>query len=1254
MDFYRKLIHEDKDGYRIRPDWKVGPSNDLMTRGGGFYAIWDQTKHLWSTDINDVVRLVDADLLAFAASEKERTGFTYSVDLLANYSTKLWDEFNRYLHNAGNNWRQLDEQLVFANTEPRKSDYASKKLNYDLAPGSYEAWDHIVGTLYSETERRKIEWAIGSVVVGDSRWIQKFLVFYGPPGSGKSTIMNIIEMLFNGYTSVFDAKELTGSNNAFAASSFKSNPLVGIQHDGDLSRISDNTKLNSIVSHEKIPVNEKYQKVVEMRVNAFLFMGTNLPVKISDAKAGIIRRLIDVVPTQQKIEFELYNRLMAQVRMELGAIAEHCAEVYRQLGKNYYDDYRPTEMMLQTDVFYNFVESYMDVFKKEDMVSLSRAWELYKQFCEESGVEKRMPRHNMREELKNYFYEFEERAYIDGSTVRSVYRGFRGLGTPKPTSEFPIKLDGPYQIELATQPSLFDELYPSLRAQYAGPSGKPAKAWGEVTTSLRDLDTKELHWVQVPEAHIVIDFDLKDPEGSKSLELNLEAASKLPPTYAEVSAGGNGIHLHYLYTGDVTTLANEYSPGIEIKTLLGNQSLRRRLTQCNQVNITPLDGGLPKKEKPMIEQRTVQDERGLRRLLAKQLRKESHPGTKPSVDFMVKILQDAYDAGMSYDVTDMRPDITTFAMKSTNHAEYCMLQVSKMKFAGPTEEEGTDGNGDEPIVFLDCEVFPNLFIVCWKYQGSDTVVRMINPTPGEIEPLLKTRFIGFNNRQYDNHILYARYLGYSNQDLYDLTQRLFDPEQRRNAFFAPAYHLSYADIYDFISEKKGLKKWQIELGIFHSELDIPWDKPVPEEMWDTVADYCANDVISEEVVFDHRQEDFIARQILAELSGLTVNHTTQQHTAGIIFGKDKNPQASFAYTDLSKEFPGYDFDKGVSTYKGIVTGEGGYVYAEPGLYEDVAVLDITSMHPTTIRILNLFGPYTKKFADIVDARVAIKNKNFAQARQLLDGRLAPFLEDEDKADGLAYALKIVINIVYGLTSAKFENPFNHPKNKDNIVAKRGALFMIDLMEAVRQEMDCQVVHIKTDSIKIPHATPEIIEYVMEFGRKYGYNFEHEVTYEKFCLVNDAVYIATDGDMWTAVGAQFQHPFVFKTLFSKEPITFDDHCETRSVKKGLMYLDFSGTGEVDKMVHVGRTGSFVPVIDRDGGELWRVDDGKLYAVSGTKGYRWVTRDAALQMDKDAMLLVNREYFRVLVDKAIETIQRFNNHHDFEWFSSNERA
>lgn len=1242
MDFYKIIVKENKDGtLQVRPDWKVGRSKDLMTRGGSFYAIWDEQAGLWSTDIYDVQRLVDNDLKNYAKELEEKNGNVYKVSTLESNSTRLWDEFQRFVRNSGNNSHNLDEKLTFDNTEVKKTDYVSRRLPYSLGPGRNEAWDTIVGTLYNDEERAKIEWAIGAIISGDSKHIQKFLVFYGPPGSGKSTILNIIQKLFHGYTAVFDARELAGNNNSFATAAFKSNPLVAIQHDGDLSKIYDNTKLNSIVAHETMTVNEKYKMPFEAKSNAFLFMGTNLPVKITDAKSGIIRRLIDVVPTQRTIDHETYHLLMDRIDFELGAIAYHCLQVYFSMGKNHYSGYRPTEMILQTDVFYNFVESCFDIFKEEDGTTLKRAWILYKEFCLETGIEKMLPQYKLREQLKDYFDEFYERTRIDGIDVRSYYHGFKHLSPNPPKPDIPIKTDGPYKIHMENIPSVFDEIFANMPAQYANEHGTPEKKWINVTTTLSDIDTSKLHYVKVPENHIVIDFDLTDEDGNKSIEHNMEEAAKWPATYTEYSKSGNGLHLHYDYSGDVTELSNVYDIGIEIKTLLGDSSLRRQLTQCNDVNITPLNGGLPKKEKKVLDNKSIKTEKGLRDLIGRNLRKEIHPGTKPSIDFIKKILEDAYDSELAYDIRDMRSDILGFAANSTNKSSECIKLVQTMKFAGKMEMPEFQHEKDKPLVFFDVEVYPNLFIVCWKAQGTDKVVRMVNPSPADIEPLFGQKLVGFNNRRYDNHILYARYLGYSEEELYNLSSRIISGGNDNRVLFGEAYNLSYADIYDFSSKKQGLKKFQIELGIHHMELDIPWDEPVDESLWQKVEEYCVNDVVATEEVFNSRKQDFVAREILAELSGLSVNHTTQAHTAKIIFGDEKRPQSSFVYTDLSTQFPEYKFDGKESTYRGETTGEGGYVYAETGIYSDVALLDVASMHPTSIEQLDLFGPYTKNFSALKEARMAIKHKDYKTASTLLDGKLGKFLGDDEDAEALAYALKIVINIVYGLTSARFENPFRDNRNRDNIVAKRGALFMIDLKHAV-QEQGFTVAHIKTDSIKIPDATPKIIKFVIDFGRKYGYEFEHETTYEKFCLVNDAVYIAKADGKWTAVGAQFQNPYVFKMLFSHELIEFDDFCETKNVTQGLMYLDFEGNGDISKMRHVGRTGSFVPVTS-GGGILWRVKDDKAYHVAGTKGYKWVEREVAASRQSDNGE-IDKLYFGKLVDAAIETIEKFGSFKD----------
>lgn len=1256
MDFFTVSEQSTKTGVVVKPQFLVKKSEDLMVRGKSFYAVWDAQKGLWSTDEYDVARLVDNEL----RESRERIGPMASVHWMTDFSTNSWKDFRSYIGNISDSAHPLDASVTFKNTPVRRQDYASKRLPYPLEPGSIDAHDEIMGTLYDPEERQKLEWSIGAIISGDAKRIQKFMVLYGLSGSGKSTFLNIVQKLFAGYYAIFNASDITGSNSAFSTTPFKDNPLVGIEHDGNLSNIRENGLLNSIVSHEEIIVNEKHKAVFTSRVNAFLYIGTNKPVKITDAKSGLLRRLIDVHPSGRLIPEARYHVLVNQIDFELGAIASHCLAVYRSMGPDYYSEYRPIKMMFETNLFYNFVEYHFDIFRTQDYTTLQQAYDLYKLFCAESNIKEPMPRHAFRTELSNYFEEFVDRTTLpNGDQARSVYKGFI-------VSKFqnrPTKKKGTaYSLVLDREESLLDEMLAECPAQSARalPDGReiPFQKWADVTTKLSEIDTRETHYVKIPQNHIVIDFDLKDDSGEKSQELNIAEASLWPSTYAEFSKSGSGVHLHYIYDGNADELSSVYSPGIEVKVFKGDASLRRRLSKCNAVQVAHLNSGLPIKEKKVIDFEGVKSERALRNLLERNLRKEIHPGTKPSVDFIKKILDDAVDSGLKFDVTDMRPRILAFANNSTNQADYCIRLVASMTFQSDGGETlaVVAEYADERIAFFDVEVYPNLFLISWKYQGADQVTRMYNPTAQQIESFLKLKLVGFNNRRYDNHMLYACYLGYNNEQIYQLSKKLIGGS--RNATFKEAYDLSYADIYDFASIKQGLKKWQIDLGIFHKEVDFPWDEPLPEEHWEAVGEYCDNDVLSTEAVFEARYQDFVARQVLSKISGLSVNSTTQSHTARIIFGKNSKPQAEFVYTDLSEMFPGYKYEFGKSSYRGEDPSEGGFVYAETGMYTDVAVLDVASMHPTSIIQLNLFGPYTRVFAELVDARVAIKHGDFEAAGKLLGGALKPYLKDERDAKELAYALKIVINTVYGLTSAKFDNAFRDIRNVDNIVAKRGALFMIDLKNFV-QSRGFTVAHIKTDSIKIPNATSEIIEEVMAFGKKYGYEFEHEDTYQKMCLVNDAVYIAKtkDGD-WTPVGAQFAVPYVYKTLFTKLKPGFDDICLTKSVTTG-MYLDFDAERpmheydkEHPKLQFVGKTGRFVPIKPGNGGGvLLREKDGKFYAVGGTKGTFWLEADVAEQRwGKDDILgkdTIDVGYFNKMVDEALNKLGQFG---DTEWFLS----
>ena len=1279
-------VDDKKKSITVYPNYSCKKSKDLMIKGKTFYAIWDERLGLWSLNEDDVIEIIDSAMRDKVEELKEKKpDYTIKAMYLDDYNTKRLKDWQMYCNTIQDNYKELDSRITFLNDDIRKEDYISKRLPYAIEDIPTPNWDELVSTLYSDEERQKIEWAIGSIIAGDSKDIQKFYVFYGAPGSGKSTILKIIGKLFEGYTTTFDAKAIGNPNATFALEPFKDNPLIAIQDDGDLSRVEDNTRLNSIASHERLIINEKHKSTYSARFNTVMFMGTNKPVRITDAKSGIMRRLIDINPSGKLLPPRKYDAVMEQIEFELGGIAYHCYELYKSLGKKYYDRYRPINMIGITNDFFNFVDDNLEFFiEHKDGVQLKRVWQVYKDYVQDSNTQYPFTLKAFKEELKSYFDEYYQR----NGGERNVYKGFKmdKFSYVFRKDEEEDEIPSPFVFDETE--SLIDKLYSDMPAQYANDDGKPTKKWDDVSTKLSDLDTHKLHYVLMPEEHIVIDFDLKNEKGEKDFERNLEAASKFPPTYAELSKSGAGIHLHYIYTGDPKELSRIYAEDIEVKVFTGKSSLRRCLTKCNNLPIAKISSGLPLKkgDKSMINFEAMKNEKQLRALIKNCLDKKHHGATKPEVDYIYDSLEKAYESGMKYDVTDMRPDITAFANNSTNQALACLKLVSKMKFKSE-EPSGSQDNEEAPIIFFDCEVFPNLFIICWKYQGAGKkVVKMINPSPSDVEKLFKFRMIGFNCRRYDNHIIYARSIGYSNEELFTLSTRIVNSEKRdenRNCFFGEAYNLSYTDVYDYAATKQSLKKWEIELGIHHVENEYPWDQPVEESHWEEIADYCCNDVIATEKVHEHLEADFKARLILAKLSGLTPNDTTNNHTTRLIVGNDRNPQDKFVYTDLSKTFPGYRFDEhgipkeeykdekqivnGKSIFMGEDPSEGGYVYAEPGMYTMIALMDVESEHPTSAIEENVFGPYTENFAQLKQVRISIKHKEYDKVKEMFDGKLAPFIQSDEDADALSYALKIAINSVYGLTSAKFPNKLRDPRNIDNIVAKRGALFMIALKHEV-QKRGFTVAHIKTDSIKIPNATPEIISFVTEFGKKYGYTFEHEATYEKMCLVNDAVYVAKyaseetckkmygylpskqKAGKWTATGTEFQVPFVFKALFSHEPVEFKDYCETKAVSKGSLYLDMNENLPEDEHNYkfIGKVGEFCPIAPgKGGGILYRVADDKYYAAAGTKGYRWLDSETVKNLKWEDR--IDDEYFRKLVDDSIEHISEFG---DFEWFVSDD--
>ena len=1329
MDFYKVKVKKRRDGtVEVYPEFYGNEeSKDLMIRGNDFYAVYDEQSGMWKRNPLFVQKVIDKDLWNTYEELKSNPMIDpnkIEVKTILEYSTGSWSKFRKFVKELPDNFHQLDEKLTFQDTVTKRNDYASKRLPYSIKEGDMSAYEEIMSTLYEPEERKKFEWAIGSILSGDSRKIQKFVVFYGPMGSGKSTVMNLIENLFGrydkrtGYCAKINAKALVGSNVGFALEPFSKFPLVGIDQDSKLSKIEDNTILNQIVSHDTIQINEKFKNLYEASAGCFIFMGTNEPVKITDSKSGVIRRLIDVEPTGNIIQPESkYDELVEKMNYELGAIAFHCLQVYKSMGKSYYSKYRPTRMMQRTDHFFNFMKDNLELFIQQGGVSLRELWSMYKEWCNDSGVEYPMKRFVVEDEAKNYFENYEDRPYVNGKQMRNWYSGLKmkKFQAEKVIEEEHNAWQIPEWLDLKENiPSKLDQELSQYPAQYG--DAKPTVSWKNCKTCLKDLETKKTHYVQCPSNLIHLDFDKKDQNGEKNFLLNAKAASAYPETYAELSKGGAGIHLSYYYDGNSDDLERVIEPGIEVKVQKGDFALRRRLSKCNDRDIAHISSGLPLRTKKVINDFALTDARHLRTRILKALRKEIEPGfTTTCINYIEAQLLEAQERNIAYDLMDLNTAIYSFAASSTNNKEGCLKKYYNMKLIWPepaTIDHETVPDDQKvfipnidpnaPLVFCDIEVGKNLLLVCYKEAGPDKdVVVMFNPNPVDLEELFKMRLVGFNCLSYDAPILYARYIGYTFKQCWELSQDIIVYDKRAN-FTRDSKNIFEIDVFDYTTNKQSLKKWEIQLEQegklppnSHMEMNVDWNEDIPEEVWPELAEYCKHDVIATEAVFNATQEDFKAREIMCELTDMPLITTTNQLSAAYIFGNVKEPWHEFVYPNLAKKFPGYRYEGGKSYYNDVLIGEGGRVYAEPGIYYNVKTYDVASMHPSSIIAENGFGPYTQKFKELMDIRIAIKHKDFDKVKQL-NPNLEQYLNDPAQAKALAFALKIVINSVYGLTAARFQNKFKDPRNVDNWVAKRGALFMESLRLKV-QAMGAKVVHIKTDSIKIEKPTKEVEDFILSYGKEWGYNFEVESIYDRICLVNDAVYIAKCSDdpcngdeagHWTATGAQFQHPFVFKTLFSKEKVQFPDYCEQRAVKtdiwldmnegmedvepyeKELDKLDKQLSKIIDPPQHefpvelvkrrnellqkiakghnykfVGRVGLFCPIVSGKGGGilLRKGTNGSYSSVAGTKGWRWLEAHEVKRLNYEEYIELG--YFRDLASVAMETIEKFGSFDGF---------
>lgn len=1197
MDFYNIVIDKSKKVTQIGPLFRTIAIQDIIidNKAQEVVAYWDEKRMTWSEDIAKLLKGIDKEVFdEFHEFQKLHPEEPVTLNTIDNVASSAYRDWLKFLNNVRTPKPEFNSEVLFSDHDIEREDYATYKLPYRPDPDvSIDEFLEGMSVFYDHENLDKLLWFIGATLTGDIHNIQKFAYLYGKAGSGKGTTIEIIKQIFQGpYTGQISLEKLTGKSE-FASSQVRDLPVL-YDPEVNLYRMTNDTPLLALTAHEPISVNRKFRDPVEVTFRGFLIAASNQPVKVRNIDAGINRRLVDIYQTGNKMTTDQYNKWMSIIPSQVPGIAHYAIQRYRAMGRSFFEGYVSQQMLAQTNYIHRFVRENYLLFT--DPMPLGKAYEMYQSYLANDNVDFKVTRHDFQNDFSRYYDHTESKH----QTIKGIQSKFWFIGFDHSSVQ---DLE---PTEISEQPSIYPSISETFTsdfnyfnqpevefpAQYATSQGIPAKKWHEVTTTNHDIDQTKLHYIQAPSSILVIDIDNHHPNTDRPV-MEVLSELNLPETFAEPSRSGKGIHLYFQYNDSVPLKQISINDQIEVKPYNGLSSIRRQFTHSNGVvnlatinfaTLKPLFDKLPKEKSPVIDEdlkRYTDSEEQLRTWIKKALKREINPNTKPNVDFIQKVVQEAIDSDVTFNIKDLEPAITTFALSSTNQSEAALKIALDLTYQNPPVQPTvfemptapTKRVADRDLMFYDVEVFRNVFMFSYYKQSTmNEPATLINPTQSELYDLVKGEaLVGFNNYRYDDFILYYALIGYTPMQLFNVSQMIIS-DKKSNELAFKAHDISYADLYEIAVTKQSLKKWEVELGLPYDEVDTDWNEPLPEDLWERVASYNRNDTRVLPELLKHLYGDYEAALVLAALSGLPLNRTINSHTTQIIFtlpdGTRVKPDANeTVYTDLSQEFPGYEFDryKG-SSYMGLNPSNGGYVYSQPGVYKRAVELDLKSMHPTSAVQLNYFGRFTPSYKALMDVKFHLSDGDLKAASKSIP-LLADILSDPStNVDTIIKAVKRAINSAYGLTSASFDNPLKNPQNIDNIVAKRGALFMITLQRKLESE-GVGVIHIKTDSIKLDNPTEEQINEVIEFASTYGYQFKIEDTYTPFVLIDKAQLIgySASHESWHAIGTKFINPYTYKTLFSHEDYVLSDYRRVIESRTGKLFLGG---------VFVGRIGAFI--------------------------------------------------------------------------------
>lgn len=399
----------------------------------------------------------------------------------------------------------------------------------------------------------------------------------------------------------------------------------------------------------------------------------------------------------------------------------------------------------------------------------------------------------------------------------------------------------------------------------------------------------------------------------------------------------------------------------------------------------------------------------------------------------------------------------------------------------------------ETLLFYDIEVFSHNALVVFK-DINKKLVRVFHNNFTKLAEFIEGKtLVGFNNYYYDDKILTYMLELKSVQQIKVLNDQIIAGE---NVRFISKPRFDSLDVFQQIDPSfPSLKKIEGNFGrkILESSVSFNIDRELTPTEFDEVLYYCAYDVDTTIDVYIEREKSYFQpKKSLVEMLGKkeAMKWNTTTISANLLLDKPlpkwSNIRVEESLLDLvpaevkemwlekAQSYTG-EYSEGVKKkitiemFDNIIEfGFGGLHGAHKSIkkvQEGVKLLDVASMYPNLILILNCLAHASEKYRKILLQRLAVKHSN-------------PILAD---------ALKLILNSVYGNLNNQYSMLYN-PKAALSVCVL-GQIVLFDLCKRIAPF--ATIININTDGIAfVPHDNSYIAAHE-EWQKDYSLQLEEK-------------------------------------------------------------------------------------------------------------------------------------------------------------------